>query len=172
MTAGRAPEAGEWAIGLVGGLSVVRDGRPLPAAAVGSRKARTVLARLAVDAPAAVPADRLVEAAWPAGPPRAPAENLATLVSRLRAALGAAVVVGGPGGYRLGDRVGVDLVEAAALLRAARARLDAGEPGPALAAARRVLALLGDGAVLPDADWAAPARTAAARLLRSARHAA
>jgi DNA-binding SARP family transcriptional activator/tetratricopeptide (TPR) repeat protein len=170
MAAGRD---GEWAIGLVGALTVVRDGRVLDDAAVGSRKARTVLARLAVDAPAAVPADRLIEAAWPAGAPRAPAENLATMVSRLRSALGPAVVVGVPGGYRLGDRAarGVDLVEAGALLRTARARLP-GEPGPALAAARRVLALLGDGAVLPDADWAAPARTTATRMLRSARHAA
>ncbi|HEY6746230.1 MAG TPA: BTAD domain-containing putative transcriptional regulator, partial [Mycobacteriales bacterium] len=165
---------GEWAIGLVGGLTVVRDGRLLDDPAVGSRKARTVLARLAVDAPAAVPADRLIEAVWPAGAPRAPAENLATMVSRLRSALGPSAVVGAPGGYRLGDRAarGVDLVEAAGLLRTARARVDAGEPGPALAAARRVLALLGDGAVLPEAEWAAPARADAARMLRSARHTA
>ena len=145
-----------------------------PAAEVGSRKARTVLALLAVDAPAAVPVDRLVEAVWPAGPPRSPAENVATMVSRLRAALDPSVVVSVPGGYRLGDALGVDLAEAAALLRAAQGRAADGEPAPALAAARRALDVLGPGAVLldhPGAEWAAAAGAEAARLLRTARHA-
>jgi DNA-binding SARP family transcriptional activator len=178
MAVGRQQrDGGEWEIRLVGPLSVARDGRQLADAAVGSRKARTVLALLAVDSPAAVPVDRLIDAVWPTGPPRGPAENLATMVSRLRAALDPAVVVSVPGGYRLGDGAarGVDLVEAAALLRTARARTEAAEPAPALAAARRALELLGDGAVLtdqPDAEWATPARAEAARLLRAARHGA
>lgn len=153
---------------LAGSFAVVRDGRPLPDREVGSRKARTLLAVLATARPAGVPVDRLVAALWPDGPPRNPVENVATLVSRLRAALGPATVAAVPGGYRLGD-VAVDLDRAEALVRTARA----GEPGPALAAARAAVDLLGTGEALPehpDAEWATPARASAVRLLRAARH--
>ena len=162
---------------LVGPLTVVRDGRVLTDAEVGSRKARTLLALLAVDRPGTVPVDRVVEALWPDGPPLQPAGNVATLVSRLRAALGPGAVAGSRTGYRLGDALsdGVDLDEAARLVRVARDRAAAGEPALALTAARRALGLLGVGAVLTDqpyADWAEACRADAVRLLRQARLAA
>ena len=166
---------GGWALRLVGPLTVVRAGRPLPAAEVGSRKARSLLAVLAVHRDAVLSADRLVAALWPDQPPLRPADNVATLVSRLRGALGPDAVAGGRSGYRLGGLLagGVDLDEAARLVRTARDRATGGEPALALAAARRAVALLGGGEVLagePDADWVRPARLDAERLLRTARH--
>ncbi len=166
-----------WALRLVGPLTVVRHGRDLAPGDVGSRKARSLLAMLAVHRPAALPADRLVAALWPDRPPRNPEDNVATLVSRLRAVLGPAAVAGGRAGYRLGPLLGgaIDLDDAARLVRTARERAAAGEPALALAAARRAAELLDTGEVLagePDADWLQPARRAAERLLRTARQAA
>ncbi|MGD9986695.1 ATP-binding protein [Pseudonocardia sp.] len=144
--------------------------------ALGSRKARRLLAALAVHRTRTVPADELAHVLWGDTPPSRPVENVATLVSRLRAALGASVVLGGRDGYRLGTPpdVRVDLDDAARFVAEATARA-ATEPGLAAAAAQQALRLLGAGAVLvdePDADWPAPARTEAELLLRSARLAA
>jgi DNA-binding SARP family transcriptional activator len=97
---------------------------------------------------------------------------VATLVSRLRAALGPDTVAGGRAGYRLGWVLRVDLYEAAAMLTEAEARLAGGEPTLALVIAERAEELLGGGAVLtdqPDAAWAEPARIRHADLLRRAR---
>ena len=90
---------------LVGPFAVIRDGEVLPVTDVGSRKARTLLAVLALAGGRIVAADRIVAALWPDEPPRKPAENVATLISRIRAALGAGVVDGNRAGYRLGDGV-------------------------------------------------------------------
>jgi hypothetical protein len=64
---------------------------------------------------------------WGGAPPRRPAENLATLVSRLRSALGPDVIVGGRGGYRLGPTLEVDLIRGERLLAEADRQLTAGE---------------------------------------------
>ncbi|MEN3356599.1 MAG: hypothetical protein V7637_581 [Mycobacteriales bacterium] len=159
---------------LLGPFGVLRDGRLLAGTEVGSRKARQLLALLVVQRGRVVPTDRIVDQIWAGLPPRHPAQNVATLVSRLRATLGGPVVEGIGSGYRLGDAAAIDLDEAARAVAAAGARLSGGQPGLALAAAQRALALLADGVALTDepAEWAGPARAEAADLLRRARHSA
>ena len=141
---------------------------------VGSRKARTLLKLLAVHRAGPVPMDRILEVLWDGSPPRRAADNVATLVSRLRSRFGAEIVTGGREGYRLGrpPAVLVDLDLAAADLAAAARHLAAAEPGLAAALAGRVLDLLGGGEALPedrDAEWARPARTETGELLRRTR---
>ena len=67
----------------------VPGGDTLTGRELGSRKARTLLALLAVERGALVPLDRIVEALWPDDAPADPAANVATLVSRTRKLLGA-----------------------------------------------------------------------------------
>ena len=158
---------------LVGSFGVAVDGRPLAPIEVGSRKARQLLQILAVRRGQVQSVDVLTELLWGDHPPRRPVDNLATLVSRLRAALGAASIAGGRDGYRLGE-VAVDLDEATALVRQAQRGLAAGQPGFAVVAATRALDLLGDGTALVEeayTDWAEPARAEAAALTRQARYA-
>jgi DNA-binding SARP family transcriptional activator len=119
--------------------------------------------------------DQLVDALWADAPPRRPEANVATLVSRLRSALGKEVVVGGRGGYWLGEGISVDLHEAASLVAAAEDCLSHGQPRRGLPSAERAIELLDCGPVLaehPTADWAETARTTQEALLRRARHAA
>jgi DNA-binding SARP family transcriptional activator/energy-coupling factor transporter ATP-binding protein EcfA2 len=157
-------------IGLTGSFDV-RGG----SGGVGSHKARRLLARLAAVAPPVVEIDDIVVDLWPRQPPQRPAENVATLVSRLRAALGAAVVLGGRAGYRLGDppAVVVDVRQAAALAAEAGRRPDPSEAALAAAAARRGLDLLGNGSVLVGeaaASWIDDLRSEVATVLRDLRH--
>jgi DNA-binding SARP family transcriptional activator len=96
-------------------------------------------------------------------------------VSRLRAALGAAAIVGGRAGYRVGDEVSVDVDEAEALVSEAERRGGAGQPALARTAAQGALALLSAGRVLedePGAEWALELQRAVDRLARRARVAA
>lgn len=139
---------------------------------VGGRKARRLLARLAAAGGGPVAVDGIVADLWPGAAPRGPADNVATLVSRLRAALGPDTVLGTRPAYRLGPAVRVDVAEAAAL--AAEAVRRAAEPALALAAARRGLDLLGDGGVLTGetADWVDELRREVGTVLRTLRHAA
>jgi DNA-binding SARP family transcriptional activator len=160
---------------LVSSLAIRHAGRWLAGREVGSRKARTLLALLAVRRGRTVAVDTIVDVLWEATPPRQPGANVATLVSRLRATLGAHTIMGGRTGYRLGETVGTDLHLAATLVARAQARLAAGEPSVALATARQALGLLGVDEVLadePDATWAMPARASHADLQRRARHTA
>ena len=157
---------------LAGTFDVRRDGSP-PLGIVG--KARRLLALLAVERPGPVPADRIVEVLWPVRPPRQPAGNVATLVSRLRVALGTGVIEGGRDGYRLGSppTVRVDLDEATRLIAESRRRLADGAPALAATAATAALDMLGTAGVLvdqPDADWVRRARVDGDALLRDARH--
>src|SRR5438552_10537555 len=159
---------------LAGTFAVERDGRAVAAVDVGSRKARTVLKLLAVNRTRRVTLDQITAVLWPGRPPQRPADNVASLVSRLRAALGVGVIVGDREGYQLGgpDAVVVDLDTAAAHLAEARRRA---EPALAAAAAQSALAVLGDGIALADeayADWAEPARADARELIRAARQTA
>jgi DNA-binding SARP family transcriptional activator len=151
---------GEWTVQVIGGLAVCTRGGLLRGSALGSRKARTVLALLAVSSGHASP-DRLAAALWGDRPPRDPPANVATLVSRLRALLGGHAIVKEGAGYRLGVRV--DLRHAADLVASA----------PVLPTASHALRLL-EGEVLPelpDTFWVEPARTWHRDLLRRARHA-
>jgi DNA-binding SARP family transcriptional activator/tetratricopeptide (TPR) repeat protein len=166
----------EVVVRLAGRPSVLRNGAPVPDASIRSRKARRLLTLLAVHRARTVPADQLVEALWGDRPPRRPGPDLATLVSRLRAVLGAHVVDGGREGYRLGGApaVLVDLDEVARLVTESDRRLAAGEPRLAAAAAHRALELCGTGPILadePDAGWVVAARAEFDTLLRAARHA-
>ncbi len=158
---------------LAGTFAVVRDGTDLPDGQVGSRKARTLLKLLAVERPALVPVDHILGVLWDAKPPAAAEQNVASLVSRLRAVLGAGVIEGGRQGYRLADgpAVGVDLDAAARYCDHAEHELQ-NASGVALAAAERALVLLSAGTALADepyATWADPARDELSRLLRRAR---
>ena len=167
---------------LAGPFTVERDGRPVAAIDVGSRKARTVLKLLVVNRTRRVTVDQLSDVLWPGRPPQRPADNVASLVSRLRATLGAGVIAGDRDGYQLGgpDVVTVDLDVAAAHLAEARRRAAGDEPALAVAAAQSALAELapvaaGDEVALADdpyADWAEPARTEAGDLVCAAREAA
>ena len=147
---------------LAGTFAVTCGGLP-DHVAVGSRKARLLLALLAVSRGLVVPTDRIVDVLWTGQRPRRPEREVATLVSRLRATLGAGVVLGTSAGYRLGDppAVHIDLDEAALLLDECRARLARGQAAVAAAAGRRACVLLGDGPALadvPEADWAVDLR--------------
>lgn len=151
----------ELQVRLVGELTVVLAGRALSAGEVGDRKGRTLLALLAVAGGRLVPVDRIVEALWGAHGPQRPAASVATLVSRLRAALGPDVVTGGRSGYRLGDGIQVDLHRAADLVAEAEIRLANAEPALALAAAQAALDLVGPAPLLADeadAAWAGAGR--------------
>ncbi len=160
---------------LVGPLEVCRGGEPLSGTAVGNRKARALLALLALRRGSLIGVATVVDTLWSEGRPRDPAANVATMVSRLRASLGAEVVLGGRSGYRLGEAVGTDLDDSAKLVTTAQAGLAGGTPDAALSSARQALALLDDGPLLadfPDAGWSMPSRAHHTALLRQARLAA
>ena len=162
---------------LAGTFRVVVDGdldggAPGTEQVVGSPKARRLLALLASRRGQVVSPEGLVDALWGVRPPERPERNVATLVSRLRAQLGADVIAGDSRGYRLGA-ARVDVDEAARLVDEAGRRLEAGTPAVAASAAGRALALLGSGAALvgePDADWVDALRDEVRSLLRTVRH--
>lgn len=77
---------------LAGEFTVRRFGLVAPAAEIGSRKARQLLKLLAAQRPAHLSVDRIALALWGDDPPRQTADNVATLVSRLRAVLGPDVI--------------------------------------------------------------------------------
>jgi DNA-binding SARP family transcriptional activator len=161
---------------LAGTFRVVRDGTELTDGEIGSRKSRTLLKLLAVERPGLVPVDRIVDVLWPTERPAAPEQNVATLVSRLRAALGADVIQGGRAGYRLaaGPGIVIDLDAAARFCDQAEGKL-ATAAAVALAAAERAHGLLSAGTAIGDepyADWADPAREQVRELLRRVRLAA
>ncbi|MDB5068529.1 MAG: transcriptional regulator, putative ATPase, winged helix family [Chloroflexi bacterium] len=116
---------------------------------------------------------RIVDALWSdASPDQAP-RVVASLVSRLRQALGRGRIRGGPTGYML-DRDGcsVDVDEAAALVREAEVQAAAERPALAGLAAVQALELLGSGRLLGDEIEGIPAdaaRRETDRLVRRAR---
>jgi DNA-binding SARP family transcriptional activator len=107
---------------------------------VGSRKARTLLAVLALAEGRPVTNDALAEAVWGDALPAGPADQLGVLVSRLRRVLGADRIRRAGGGYAL-DADRLDRTELSRGLAEAARRLAAGEAGAALSAARSALAL-------------------------------
>ena len=160
---------------LAGAFGVVLAGRELASGEVGSRKARTLLKLLAVERRGLLSADRIADVLWDAagGPPAEPGQAVATLVSRLRAALGSGVIRGGRDGYRLAGEpeVGVDLDAAARYCEHAELRLPT-VAAAALAAAGHAAELLAAGTALADepyAAWADPARAELRALLRRVR---
>ncbi|MEU0377024.1 BTAD domain-containing putative transcriptional regulator [Streptomyces cyaneofuscatus] len=133
----RPAPAGTVYFSLLGPLTAVRDGRPLP---LGPRKQRLVLATLLARPNTPVPVDVLTDAVWPDDPPRTARKNLQVYVSAARALLGSDSrdgrdrVVHGCGGYRLTIGEGeLDTLRFRSLARAGRA---AGERGDLRTAAR------------------------------------
>ncbi|MYX13799.1 AfsR family transcriptional regulator [Streptomyces sp. SID8374] len=133
----RPAPAGAVYFSLLGPLTAVRDGRPLP---LGPRKQRLVLATLLARPNTPVPVDVLTDAVWPDDPPRTARKNLQVYVSAARALLGSTGddgrdrVVHGCGGYRLTIGEGeLDTLRFRSLARAGRA---AGERGDLRGAAR------------------------------------
>ncbi|WP_329054365.1 winged helix-turn-helix domain-containing protein [Amycolatopsis sp. NBC_01488] len=146
-------------VALLGPLRVTDDeGTPID---IGGARLRMLLARLALDAGRAVPADALVDGLWGAEPPADAANALQSLVSRLRKALPVAVE-SGPGGYRLAvAREDVDAERFERLAAEGRRELAAGRDAHAAELLAGALALWQGGALADvlDAPFApAPAR--------------
>ena len=170
------PADDRFAVHLLGAFSMARGESPLAPRDVGSHQGRTLLKLLLVHRGHLVANDRVAEALWGDRPPPKWERALAVLVSRLRGVLGPDSIQGSREGYRfvVSDRVAVDVDEAERLTDESEARLAAGEPSLARAAADRALELLSRGPLLEDepyADWAEEARAAAAALLRRAQRA-
>ncbi len=83
---------------ILGPLEVVGDGGPVPLA---GQKLRTLLGALLVHAGEVVSTDRLVDELWGEHPPKTATTSLQNMVSQLRKALGADVLVTRPPGYAL-----------------------------------------------------------------------
>ncbi|MEU4247828.1 BTAD domain-containing putative transcriptional regulator [Amycolatopsis sp. NPDC026612] len=134
-------------VALLGPLRAAEDdGTPID---IGGARLRMLLARLALDAGRAVPADALVDGLWGAEPPADAANALQSLVSRLRKALPVAVE-SGPGGYRLAlAAVDVDAERFERLAAEGRRELTAGRDAHAADLLTEALALW-QGAALAD----------------------
>jgi len=145
------------AVRVLGDLDV--DGVDLQA--LGSRKGRTLLWILALGRGSGVPADVLIDALWPEGAPSRPADQLAVLVSRLRAVLGRDRIIRDDTRYRL-VYDWLDLDELEAVTSETASRTSDGNHARASAAGRVVASLLRDfhRPAEPVADWVA-ARLAA-----------
>ena len=161
---------------LAGAFAVVVDGTELSDREIGSRKSRTLLKVLAASRPRLTAGEQLAELLWDGDVPAGADRNIASLVSRLRAVLGAGIIRGGRSGYRLGDAgdVSVDLDVAARLCDQAERGL-ARAPAAALASAERAIGMLADGPGLADEPylaWADPVRDEVRQLQRRVRLAA
>ncbi|OZC47342.1 hypothetical protein CH286_14375 [Rhodococcus sp. WWJCD1] len=111
-------------VGILGVVTTVVDGRPLP---VSGTRAQALLVALALDPGRARSSQGLIEEVWPGEPPRSPKNALQTQISRLRSALPSGALESGPGGYRLVlNAEDIDLGRARALTRGAEGRLAQG----------------------------------------------
>src|SRR3954454_10078806 len=114
---------------LLGPLEVRDETAPVK---LGGRKARALLARLALDANRTVPAERLIEDLWGEDPPETAAKMVQIHVSQLRKVLASGVLVTRPGGYALAvDPASIDLVRFERLRDAGRVALVAGDASTA-----------------------------------------
>lgn len=133
---------------LLGGLVV--EGRT--AKDVGSRKARTLVAALALNRGSTTSVDALAEVLWGDALPARPHDQVGVLVSRLRGTLGAERILRHDAGYELV----VDWLDVAELeerAAAAGASLAAGDPISARLAATMALDLV-RGDLLPEEEGA------------------
>jgi DNA-binding SARP family transcriptional activator len=157
-------------IRLLGGLEV----EGVDSSALGSRKGRLLLKRLAITGNGAVPVDAIIDTLWPDGDePARPADQVSVLVSRLRRALGSSAISYTDGAYTLAvDWLDVDELRQRA--DEAERRLTDGSPAMARAAATAALALV-RGPLLPEdaaEQWTQIARASADRLVARVRHVA
>ncbi|MEV4137910.1 BTAD domain-containing putative transcriptional regulator, partial [Dactylosporangium sp. NPDC049742] len=150
-------------IHILGPLAVSRAATDVP---VGRGARRAVLARLALSANAPVPMAELVAMLGEVRPPQSPARAVQTCLSKLRAALRPAAVIGRtPGGYRL-DLAG-DQLDHAEFRRLVRRSRPAG-PAEALELLEAALALwhgdpLSDIPQLQDHPWSSRSPTSGSR---------
>ncbi len=137
--------------------------------ALGTRKARLLLKRLALQTGGPVSTDQLAAVLWPAEVPKRPADQVSVLVSRLRSTLGATRLPRSDAGYRL-QADWYDVVELEQRVTELEERLGSGERASALAAAQAALALA-SGGLLPeeDGEWVDEMRPAVERLVARAR---
>ena len=146
------------------------------AIALPAGKASTILQLLAARRRSFVPVDTIVETLWGDDAPAGAAQNVASLVSRLRRVLGPERIAGGRSGYRF-ETAGawVDVDEAERLVKEAETQLKSGRPALAAAATTQARRLLERGEFLEDepyALWTTDGRREAERLARRARRAA
>lgn len=139
---------------------------------LGSRKARTLLKVLAMARGRPVAVHELIERLWPddeAAPGR-PDEQVAVLVSRLRAVLGSDRLIRTPAGHSL-RYDWLDLDALGELAAEATRRLSAGSFALAGAAAEAALALVRGPLLADEADaaWVIGERTAAERVIAETR---
>lgn len=155
----------ELRIRLLGGFDAVG----IDPNAFGSRKVRTLLARLALARGSAVEAASLIDVLWPDHAPARPADQLAVLASRARGVLGRDRLVYRDAGYSLQvDWLDIDALDS--MTDEAERRLAAQQPASARAAATGALALC-RGPLLPeepDAQWSQPLRHAVERQIARA----
>jgi DNA-binding SARP family transcriptional activator len=152
---------------LFGGLEV----EGVAGSDLGSRKARTLVKVLALARGAAVPADTVVEALWPGDDlPAKPVEQVGVLISRLRSVLGADRLHRSDAGWAL-DVDWLDVAELEARVEEAAARMAAGSPAGARAAAQASLTLVRGELLADELDpvWAEAARAVVARTVARAR---
>ncbi len=165
-SAGNAlPPGGSVRVRLLGGFSV----EGVEEKALGTRKARLLLKRLAVAAGRPVAADDLVALLWPQRAPKEPADQVSVLVSRLRGVLGADRLPRSDAGYAfVADWY--DTLELERRVTELEERLRAGERASALAIAHAALRLA-TGGLLPEeqGEWVDEARPPAERLVARAR---
>jgi DNA-binding SARP family transcriptional activator len=137
--------------------------------ALGSRKARLALHLLALADGQPVPGDVLADALWADAPPARPEDQVAVLMSRLRAVLGRDRIEHRDGGYLL-HADWLDAAELAQLTEEIDRRRRTGHVVGAAAAARVALSLLrGAGPVQLPGSWAQVRGAALDRLIGRAR---
>jgi DNA-binding SARP family transcriptional activator len=138
-------------------------------AGLGSRKARTFLAALAAAGGQPVATDELVELLWEGRPPARPADQVSVLASRLRRALGTERIVRSGAGYAL-HADWIDVVELEERVAEAEARMAAGSPTAARAAASAAAELVrGRLAAEENALWFDDRRLVVERVVARAR---
>jgi WD40 repeat protein/DNA-binding SARP family transcriptional activator len=152
----------------LGPLRVTRDGDEVP---VGGPRQRRLLAVLLVHSGAVVSVDRIAEAVFAGDPTPSAPTTLRSYVARLRKVIGDRAVITRPPGYQLVlTAEAVDVVSFEAGVEDARRALMRQDPGAAIEAARRALALWqGDAyAEFADEPWAWPESQRLAELRLSA----
>jgi ABC-type transport system substrate-binding protein/DNA-binding SARP family transcriptional activator/sugar lactone lactonase YvrE len=151
---------------VLGGLEVLRAGRPLP---LGGRRQRILLAALVLRANAAVSSDVLIEELWGERPPATALHTVHAYASRLRRVLredgaGASRLTSHPAGYLL--QIGLDELDLDRFERLAdegRSALAAGAVAEAAAKLRAALAMW-RGNALADLSFEPFARVTVERL--------
>ena len=138
---------------ILGDLVVADEDRPVELAR-GMRE--RVLLALAVDRARAVSDADLIDRLWGATPPANALASLRNTVSRLRAELGADVIVRSATGYRLGPSCTLDAERFDALVATARRQLADESLDQAVASVEAALALVRGPVLAPVADewWA------------------